>query len=102
MYKSNKENAERFQDWVCGEVLPSIRKHGAYMTEKTLEQAITDPDFLIKLATELKNEQAKRKELETKVAEDKPKVLFADAVETAQTSILVGTWLSLLNKTVLI
>ena len=98
VFKSNKENAERFQDWVCGEVLPSIRKHGAYMTEKTLEQAIADPDFLIKLATELKNEQAKRKELETKVAEDKPKVLFADAVETAQTSILVGDLAKLIKQ----
>ncbi len=98
VFKSNKENAERFQDWVCGVVLPSIRKHGAYMTEKTLEQAIADPDFLIRLATELKNEQAKRKELETKVAEDKPKVLFADAVETAHTSILVGDLAKLIKQ----
>lgn len=98
VFKSNKENAERFQDWVCGEVLPSIRKHGAYMTENTLEQAIADPDFLIKLATELKNEKEKRKELETKVNEDKPKVLFADAVETAQTSILVGDLAKLIKQ----
>lgn len=98
MFKSHKENAERFQDWVCGEVLPSIRKHGAYMTENTLEQAIADPDFLIKLATELKNEKEKRKELETKVNEDKPKALFADAVETAQTSILVGDLAKLIKQ----
>lgn len=98
VFKSHKENAERFQDWVCGEVLPSIRKHGAYMTENTLEQAIADPDFLIKLATELKNEKEKRKELETKVNEDKPKVLFADAVETAQTSILVGDLAKLIKQ----
>ncbi len=95
---SKLPNAKKFQRWVTSEVLPSIRKHGAYMTEKTLEQAITDPDFLIKLATELKNEQAKRKELETKVAEDKPKVLFADAVETAQTSILVGDLAKLIKQ----
>lgn len=95
---SKMPNAKKFKHWVTSDVLPSIRKHGAYMTEKTLEQAITDPDFLIKLATELKNEQAKRKELETKVNEDKPKVLFADAVETAQTSILVGDLAKLIKQ----
>ena len=95
---SKLPNAKKFQRWVTSEVLPSIRKHGAYMTEQTLEQAITDPDFLIKLATELKNEQTKRKELETKVAEDKPKVLFADAVETAHTSILVGDLAKLIKQ----
>lgn len=95
---SKMPNAKKFKHWVTSDVLPSIRKHGAYMTEKTLEQAIADPDFLIKLATELKNEQAKRKELETKVAEDKPKVLFADAVETAHTSILVGDLAKLIKQ----
>ena len=60
IFKSHKEEAERFQDWVTDEVLPSIRKHGAYMTENTLEEALTNPDFLIKLATELKEEQSKR------------------------------------------
>jgi len=95
---SKLPNAKKFQRWVTSDVLPSIRKHGAYMTEKTLEQAIADPDFLIRLATELKNEQAKRKELETKVAEDKPKVLFADAVETAHTSILVGDLAKLIKQ----
>ena len=96
--RSDKPEAKPFRKWVTSEVLPSIRKHGAYMTEKTLEQAIADPDFLIRLATELKNEQVKRKELETKVAEDKPKVLFADAVETAQTSILVGDLAKLIKQ----
>lgn len=95
---SKMPNAKKFKHWVTSDVLPSIRKHGAYMTEKTLEQAIADPDFLIRLATELKNEQAKRKELETKVNEDKPKVLFADAVETAQTSILVGDLAKLIKQ----
>lgn len=96
--RSDKPEAKPFRKWVTSEVLPSIRKHGAYMTENTLEQAIADPDFLIKLATELKNEKEKRKELETKVNEDKPKVLFADAVETAQTSILVGDLAKLIKQ----
>lgn len=50
---SKLPNAKKFKRWVTSDVLPSIRKHGAYMTEKTLEQAITDPDFLIKLARSL-------------------------------------------------
>lgn len=90
--------AEKFERWVFDEVLPSIRKHGAYMTPDTLEQAITSPDFLIRLATELKNEQEKRKVLETKVEEDKPKVLFAEAVETAKTSILIGDLAKILKQ----
>ena len=90
--------AEKFERWVFDEVLPSIRKHGAYMTPDMLEQAITSPDFLIRLATELKNEQEKRKVLETKVEEDKPKVLFAEAVETAKTSILIGDLAKILKQ----
>ncbi len=61
---SKLPEAKKFKRWVTSEVLPAIRKHGAYMTEQTLEQALTSPDFLIKLATELKEEQAKRKSLE--------------------------------------
>lgn len=64
--RSDKPQAKEFRKWVTSEVLPTIRKHGAYMNEQTLEQALTNPDFLIKLATELKAEQQKRKELELK------------------------------------
>lgn len=81
--RSDKPQAEPFQDWVCGEVLPSIRKHGAYMTNNTLEKALTSPDFLIQLATNLKEEQQKRIKAEQKIQSDAPKVLFADAVSTS-------------------
>lgn len=87
--RSDKPNAEPFQDWVCGEVLPSIRKHGAYMTPETIEKAITSPDFIIQLATQLKNEQEKRKQAEAKIEADKPKVLFSEAVEASKKSILI-------------
>lgn len=60
--RSRKENAKPFQRWVTHEVLPTIRKHGAYMSEQTIEQALASPDFLIKLATQLKNEQEARKQ----------------------------------------
>lgn len=64
IFQSRKSDAEKFQDWVCDEVLPSIRKHGVYMTQETVEKAITSPDFLIRLATQLKEEQQKRLEAE--------------------------------------
>lgn len=61
---SKLPTAEKFESWVFDEVLPSIRKHGAYMTPETLEAAILNPDTMIKLCTALKDEQDKRKALE--------------------------------------
>lgn len=60
---SKLPTAKKFKRWVTSEVLPSVRKHGAYMTSDTLEKALTSPDFLIKLATQLKTEQEKNKQL---------------------------------------
>lgn len=62
--KSELPGAERFESWIFDEVLPSIRKHGAYLTPETLEAAILNPDTMIKLCTALKDEQDKRKALE--------------------------------------
>ena len=95
---SKLSTAEKFESWVFDEVLPSIRKHGAYMTPETLEKVLLSPDTLMQLAQNLKDEQEKRKELETKIEQDKPKVLFADAVATAQTSILIGELAKLLKQ----
>ena len=102
---SKLPTAKAFKRWVTSEVLPSIRKHGAYMTANTLEQALLSPDYLIRLATALKNEQEQRKLLEekneqqrSKIEEDKPKVIFAEAVETAKTSILVGELAKILKQ----
>lgn len=61
---SKMPNAKKFKHWVTSEVIPSIRKHGAYMTEKTLEQALLNPDYLVQLALKLKEETDKRKQLE--------------------------------------
>ena len=72
------------------EILRAIRKHGAYMTENTLEQALTNPDFLIQLATKLKEEQEARKKLEEQAERDKPHTILGRAITTANTSILVG------------
>lgn len=95
--RSDKPQAKPFRKWVTSEVLPTIRKHGAYMTEQTLERAITSPDFLIELATQLKAEQAQRKQLETtvavqsqQIAELQPKASYYDVVLNCKDLISIG------------
>lgn len=77
---SKLPTAKEFKHWVTLEVLPSIRKHGAYLTDSAIEQTLTDPDFLIKLATQLKTEREGRLIAEQQVAEDRPKVTYYDKV----------------------
>lgn len=95
---SRKPQAKAFRKWITSEVLPSIRKHGAYMTSETLEKALTSPDFLIRLATNLKKEKQKRIEAERKIQQNAPKVLFADAVSTSQRSCLVAELAKILQQ----
>lgn len=94
---SKLPSAVRFEHWLFDEVVPTIRKHGAYMSAQTIEQALTSPDFLIKLATQLKSEQQARKQAEAQLEQAKPKLLFADAVETSNKSILVGVLATILR-----
>ena len=96
--RSDKPEAKPFRKWVTSEVLPSIRKHGAYMTQETLEAAILNPDYMLKVVSALKEEHDKRMALEAKVEQDAPKVLFAQAVESSKTSILVGDLAKLLRQ----
>lgn len=95
---SKLTNAKKFKRWVTSEVLPAIRKHGGYLTAEKVEEALLNPDVLIRLATELKDEREARRALESKVAEDAPKVLFAQAVEQAENSILVGDLAKLIKQ----
>lgn len=88
--RSDRPEAVEFRRWVTREVLPSIRRRGGYLTPDAAEQALTDPDFIIRLATDLKTERARRAELEAARAADAPKVLFADAVTASHTDILIG------------
>ena len=88
-FRSNKESAERFTNWVTEEVLPTIRKHGAYMTEQTIERALTDPDFLIQLATQLKDEKEKNKKLVAENKEMLPKVTYYDEILASKDSLLI-------------
>lgn len=93
---SRKPEAKRFRKWVTSEVLPTIRKHGAYMTKDTLERAITEPDFLIQLATTLKEEKAKRLEAEQQceaqkqiIGEMEKKVSYLDLILSSTSTMTI-------------
>lgn len=93
-FKASNDKAQKFQAVLADEVLPAIRKHGAYMTEDTIKKALQEPDFIIKLATELKEEKEARKTAELEVAQKsqiinelKPKADYTDRI--LQSSSLV-------------
>ena len=69
--RSKLPEAEKFQDWVCEEVLPSIRKHGAYLTDAALQRVVTEPDFLIGLANAIKEERKSRMAAESRCEEQR-------------------------------
>ena len=101
IFNSRKPEAEKFQDWVTSEMLPSIRKHGMYATD----ELINNPDLLIQVASKLKEEKEARRIAEEQaeqrrllLEEQKPKVVFADAVATSQTSILIRDLAKLLKQ----
>ena len=98
VFQSRKPEAEKFADWVTSEVLPTIRKHGAYMTETVIEKTLTDPDYLIQLATTLKEEKQRRIAAEEENERNKPKVLFSDSCEVAKNSILIGEFAKRLKQ----
>ena len=77
---SKLPSAEHFERWVFDEILPTIRKHGAYITTQKMEEIMNDPDSWIKVLTALKAERQEKERLQVQVAEDKPKVVFANAV----------------------
>ncbi|GHN18463.1 phage antirepressor KilAC domain-containing protein [Lactobacillus delbrueckii] len=79
-FKASNDVAEKFQDWVATDVLPAIRKHGAYMTDQKIEEILSDPDTIIKLATDLKAEREGRLIAEQRVNELTPKASYYDLV----------------------
>ena len=95
--RSDKPQAKPFRKWVTSEVLPSIRKHGAYMTPETIKKVMLTPDFIISLAGELKNEQEKNKkltlELESKdeeISTLKPKATYCDLVLSCTNAVPIS------------
>lgn len=98
IFQSRKPNAAKFKEWVCYEVLPSIRKHGAYMTAQTIDDILKNPDLIIGMATELKKEQEERKKLQAEAKVNEPKVKFANALMCSESSILVNQMASILTQ----
>ncbi len=94
IFQSRKDNAEKFTDWVTTDVLPSIRKHGVY----ALDELLNDPDLAIKAFTALKEEKERNKVLRADNERMRPKEIFADAVATSHTSILIGDLAKLLKQ----
>lgn len=85
--KAKNEAALKFQKWLAIDVIPTIRKHGAYMTDTKIEEILSNPDTIIKLATDLKKEREKRKALEITnnkqqqiIGELKPKADYTDLI----------------------
>ncbi|WP_405113714.1 phage antirepressor [Paenibacillus sp. FSL K6-1217] len=95
---SRKPEAKQFKRWITHEVIPSIRQHGAYMTPSTIEKVLTDPDFIIQMANQMKTEQEKNRVLQQKIEADKPKVHFAESVEISKDSILVADLAKLMRQ----
>lgn len=105
IFASRKEEARHFKKWIKQDVLPSIRKEGAYMTPETLEKALMDPDTIINIATRLKEAQQQREiEIQKRMQAEKvihlqqPKVAFADSCLASQDSILVRELAKLISK----
>ncbi len=77
---SEMKEAKKFKRWVTSEILPSIRKHGAYMTPQKIEEVLLNPDTIIELATRLKEEQALTQKQRQIIGELKPKADYTDLI----------------------
>lgn len=94
IFGSRLESAKRFKHWVTSEVLPAIRKHGAY----AVDELLNNPDMAIKAFTALKEERERNKLLQADNARMRPKEIFADAVSASKQSILIGELAKLLKQ----
>lgn len=95
---SKLPTAKVFKRWVTSEVLPTIRKHGAYMDTDIIEKSLADPDFLIQLATTLKEEKQRRMEAEAKIAADEHKVDFYNAVGSTSATLTIERFAKLVTE----
>ena len=98
IHSSKLPTAKKFKHWVTSEVLPAIRKHGAYFSEPTAEEILNNPYKLMTIFQNFIAEREKRIAAENLIEEQKPKVVFADAVETSDNSILIGELAKLLKQ----
>lgn len=95
---SRKTEAKQFKRWITHEVIPSIRKHGIYATPEAIETMLNDPDTMIITLQKLKEERERRLLAEKTLEEQKPKIVFADAILSAKTNILVNDLAKILKQ----
>ena len=95
---SKLPTAKEFKRWVTSEVLPTIRKYGAYMDMDVIEKALTNPDFIIQMATTLKEEKQRRMEAEAKIAADEHKVDFYNAVGSTSATLTIERFAKLVTE----
>lgn len=96
--EATREFVKRFQRWVTHEVLPTIRKHGIYATGTTIDQILADPDFGIRLLTDLKEERAKRIQAENQIKGLEPKAKALDDFTHVPDALLVRDAAKLLSN----
>lgn len=93
---SRKKEAKAFKRWITHEVIPSIRKHGAYLTPAVAEQVLSDPDLIIRMAQQIKDEREQRKRLESQIDEDKPFTDMGRFVYGCDRNVRIGDYAKLL------
>jgi anti-repressor protein len=98
IFLSRKPEAKKFRKWVTAEVLPSIRKRGAYLTPEMAREVLARPDVIVEIAAALRDEREKNLALTAKIEENKEKAAFADAVGDAENGILIGALAKLLTQ----
>ena len=105
--RSDKAEAKAFRRWVTSEVLPSIRKRGGYLTPEATREALRDPDFIIQLAMDLKEERARaaqaeaaRAKAEAEVEAQRPVAALGKAIETAEGDLTPSAFGKILSKTI--
>ncbi len=100
--KSKLKSAKNFERWVCDEVIPSIRKSGAYINDNLKNQILDNPDLLIELAVKLKNEKSKVNNLNKVILDNKEYTILGKVIENTKGAITIGQYAKLISNTQII
>ena len=96
--KSKLKEAKKFERWVCDEVIPSIRKSGAYINDDFVNKLLDDPDLLISLATKLKDEKSKVNDLNKLILDNKEYTMLGKAIESTKGAVTIGQYAKIINN----
>ena len=95
--KSKLKSACKFERWVCDEVIPSIRKHGAYIDKNLIDEMLENPDLIISLAQRLKNERLKVKALNKVIIENEEYINLGKTIEDTEGAITIGQYAKIIE-----